>query len=109
MSLISHDVSLDIGEKKQRWLDINPEGRLLIEAQDIAEELMIMLRVYGQQSAVMKEFRRHLVWLKTETTRKALGGANVEDSILHKLDRLLGRHQHQPSCSCPSCSASHGH
>ncbi|KAF3015892.1 hypothetical protein E8E14_009873 [Neopestalotiopsis sp. 37M] len=41
-------------------LVINPEGIVLKEAQDIAEELMIMKRVYGEQLKVAKDFMRHL-------------------------------------------------
>lgn len=43
-----------------RYLDINPEGVILKEAQDIAEELMIMKRVYQEQLKVITDFRRHL-------------------------------------------------
>ncbi|RYP46241.1 hypothetical protein DL768_007508 [Monosporascus sp. mg162] len=42
------------------YLNINPEGVLLKEAQDIAEELQIMKRVYTEQLNVVKDFKRHL-------------------------------------------------
>ncbi|KAK9426595.1 hypothetical protein SUNI508_00122 [Seiridium unicorne] len=45
---------------RHKYLDINPEGVILKEAQDIAEELMIMKRVYNEQLKVMKDFTRHL-------------------------------------------------
>ena len=43
------------------YLKINPEGTILREAQDIAEELKIMLRVFHQQSVVLKELKRHII------------------------------------------------
>lgn len=39
---------------------INPEGVVLKEAQDIAEELMIMKRVYNEQLKVARDLMRHL-------------------------------------------------
>jgi hypothetical protein len=58
--------ALDPGQYNSRentghkYLDINPEGTLLREAQDIAEELRIMLRIYNQQLHVVKDFRKSL-------------------------------------------------
>lgn len=43
------------------YLKINPEGTILRESQDIAEELKIMLRVFHQQSVVVKELKRHII------------------------------------------------
>ncbi|RYP76353.1 hypothetical protein DL771_001792 [Monosporascus sp. 5C6A] len=43
-----------------KYLNINPEGVLFKEAQDIAEELKIMKRVYTEQLNVVKDFKRHL-------------------------------------------------
>lgn len=43
-----------------RYLDINPEGKLLREAQDIAEELRIMIDIYTQQLNVVKDFHKCL-------------------------------------------------
>ncbi|KAK7409062.1 hypothetical protein QQX98_008766 [Neonectria punicea] len=53
-------------DNNYKYLDINPEGVLLQEAQDIAEELKIMLRIYTEQGAVIKSFRRHLGQLNGE-------------------------------------------
>ncbi|KAK8071235.1 hypothetical protein PG997_011438 [Apiospora hydei] len=44
-----------------RYLDINPEGALLKEAQDIAEELKMMKRIYNEQIKVVKDFKRYLI------------------------------------------------
>lgn len=41
-----------------KYLDINPEGTLLREAQDIAEELQIMLRIYNQQLHIVRDLRK---------------------------------------------------
>lgn len=105
-------------EKWQRYLEINLEGKLLQESQDICEELMILLRVYSQQITVIKEFRRHLATLKEEETRtqwllaeKArresrdlkgpaddVQGGGVSESamigfsVVQKMDRLLSWH-----------------
>ena len=43
-----------------KYLDINPEGALLKEAQDIAEELKMMKRIYNEQLKVVQDFKRHL-------------------------------------------------
>jgi predicted DNA-binding protein YlxM (UPF0122 family) len=42
------------------YLRINPEGTILRESQDIAEELEIMLRVFSQQLGVVQELKRHI-------------------------------------------------
>ncbi|KAK5655193.1 hypothetical protein OQA88_6092 [Cercophora sp. LCS_1] len=99
--------------EKWRFLDINLEGKLLQESQDICEELMILLRVYSQQITVIKEFRRHLATLKEEETRAQWKetersrieshegtadpatlseSAMVEFAVIRKLDRLLSWH-----------------
>ncbi|RYP79475.1 hypothetical protein DL770_006656 [Monosporascus sp. CRB-9-2] len=43
-----------------KYLNINPEGILFKEAQDIAEELKIMKRIYTEQLNVVKDFKRHI-------------------------------------------------
>jgi hypothetical protein len=53
-----------------KYLDINPEGALLRESQDIAEELGIMLRIYNQQLNVVKDFRKALVHMNGEHEEK---------------------------------------
>jgi len=72
-----------------RYLDINPEGQLLQEAQDIAEELMIMMHIYNQQHTVVREFRRHLTGLKSGELSLVPGGLGDENIVLQKLDRIL--------------------
>jgi hypothetical protein len=113
-SIGSDCITEAIAERWQRFLEINLEGRLLQESRDICEELMILLRVYGQQITVIKEFRRHLATLKEEETRAewlAAEKAQRESSgqeateanpvsehamigfeVIQKLDRLLSWH-----------------
>jgi len=45
---------------KKMYLDINPEGTLLRESQDVVEELQIMSRIYDQQIHVVRDFRKFL-------------------------------------------------
>ncbi len=52
-----------VEDLKQKYLDINPEGMLFRESQDVAEELRIMARIYNQQLTVVKDFRKHLAGL----------------------------------------------
>ncbi|KAK7947036.1 CorA-like Mg2+ transporter protein [Apiospora aurea] len=54
-----------------KYLDINPEGALPKEAQDIAEELKIMKRIYNEQLKVVKDFKRHLAHPRGRRTDKA--------------------------------------
>lgn len=42
------------------YLNINPEGELLRETQDIIEELRMMQGIFNQQMHVMEEFSRYL-------------------------------------------------
>lgn len=74
-----------------RYLHINPEGALLREAQDIAEELRIMIGIYSQQLSVVKDFHKCL---------EQLNGAPVgaRDRDLKRLVRHLSvMWEHQKS------------
>jgi hypothetical protein len=55
------------GSAKHSYLDINPEGTLLRESQDVAEELQIMLRIYNQQLHVVRDFRKILGHMNGES------------------------------------------
>jgi len=48
------------GSSSTVYLNVNPEGTLLREAQDIAEELRIMSRIFIQQQQVVKDFKKAL-------------------------------------------------
>jgi hypothetical protein len=56
-----------ISTTNHKYLDINPEGTLLRESQDIAEELQIMLRIYNQQLHVVRDFRKILGHMNGES------------------------------------------
>ncbi|KAL1848115.1 hypothetical protein Daus18300_013714 [Diaporthe australafricana] len=43
-----------------QYLSINPEGVLLREAQDIVEELRMMIRIYAQQLSAVGDFHKSL-------------------------------------------------
>ncbi|KAF7554998.1 hypothetical protein G7Z17_g2492 [Cylindrodendrum hubeiense] len=47
-------------DSTRSYLNINPEGVLLRESQDIAEELSIMERIFKQQSTVVKDFKKYM-------------------------------------------------
>ncbi|KAF8849052.1 hypothetical protein BDZ45DRAFT_753177 [Acephala macrosclerotiorum] len=55
------------GSSKHSYLDINPEGTLLRESQDVAEELQIMLKIYSQQLHVVRDFRKILGHMNGES------------------------------------------
>ncbi|KAB5586057.1 hypothetical protein GE09DRAFT_51240 [Coniochaeta sp. 2T2.1] len=52
---------------RSKYLNINPEGTLLKEARDIAEELGIMQRVFKNQQQVVRDYRRYLARQKGES------------------------------------------
>ncbi|KAI0009457.1 hypothetical protein F4779DRAFT_617633 [Xylariaceae sp. FL0662B] len=62
VALVSDDLVPNDGGmvRNRRLLDINPEGRLLQEAQDITEELRIMRQIFQEQMQVVKDFKRYL-------------------------------------------------
>ncbi|RYP33752.1 hypothetical protein DL767_004619 [Monosporascus sp. MG133] len=63
MTTIAYDGfwrALRTGNVGKKVLDLNPEGVLFREAQDIAEELKIMKTIYNEQLKVVKDFKRHL-------------------------------------------------
>jgi hypothetical protein len=77
---------------QKRYLDINPEGILLREAQDVSEELMIMKRIYSEQLKVVKDFKRHLAHPLGRP--KAAEGEDLVQRLLHGLDRIYSRTGH---------------
>jgi hypothetical protein len=101
--MISRDMAAELNSDRwQRFLDINPEGQLLQEAQDIAEELMIMMRIYSQQLSVVRDFRRHLTGLHSEELTLVPGGHGDENLVLQKLDKILTRHIARSSTGSPA-------
>ncbi|KAK8073492.1 hypothetical protein PG994_004391 [Apiospora phragmitis] len=61
-----------------KYLDINPEGALLKEAQDIAEELKMMKRIYNDQLKVVKDFKRHLIHPQGRRAEKADAASKIQ-------------------------------
>lgn len=69
---------------QHKYLDINPEGTLLQESQDIAEELKIMKRIYNEQQKVVKDFKRHLAH-PLGKRKKAVGDAVLIRKLIDAL------------------------
>ena len=67
-----------------KYLDINPEGALLKEAQDIAEELKMMKRIYNEQLKVVKDFKRHLIRPQGRQAEKEDSASQLQQ-LLHDL------------------------
>ncbi|KAJ8108601.1 hypothetical protein ONZ43_g6374 [Nemania bipapillata] len=75
LSIESHITpSVDGNFSHHKRLDINPEGIILQEAQDIAEELRIMGRVFADQWKVTKDLKRHLTHPEGEYTDQVQHG-----------------------------------
>lgn len=76
------------------YLNVNPEGALLRETQDIVEELHMMSGLFSQQYQVVKDFKKSLEKLnekrehKTHTPnesvlRDSVGGLGLQMSMSH--------------------------
>jgi hypothetical protein len=59
----SADAVGDIEDKAKSLLDINPEGVLLREIQDILDELHLLLNIKIKQQRVFKEFNKHVEYM----------------------------------------------
>lgn len=84
-----------------RYLCINPAGTLLREAQDIAEELRMMNRIYAQQLSAVDDFRKSLQrWNKQRpnidyrkseiTTDATRGDPSTDLEILEEMTEQIG-------------------
>lgn len=51
---------VDLETTARKYLNINPEGKLLKEVHDIIEELRMMMRIFAQQKTVADDFAEHL-------------------------------------------------
>lgn len=60
------------------YLNINPGGALLREAQDIDEELRMMMRIYSQQLRAMEAFRKTLRRLYKQPTQANGDRVNIQ-------------------------------
>ncbi|ETS77767.1 hypothetical protein PFICI_09829 [Pestalotiopsis fici W106-1] len=71
-------------------LKVNVEGVVFKEAQDIAEELMIMKRVYCEQLKVAKDFMRHLTHTHGRHAAK-LGDALLINKFISELKKTMAK------------------
>jgi len=70
MTTVSSDFESETAEEAWRqFLYSTPEWTLLQEYRDIGQELMMLMRVYNQQTAVVKEFRRVIISFREEEAR----------------------------------------
>lgn len=70
--------------QSHRYLDINPEGTLLREAQDISEELRIMIGIFSQQLGVVRSFQKCLEHLNGDFKTR-----NKPHQVTKSLQQLL--------------------
>lgn len=66
----SKDPSQQSEKSVRAYLNVNPEGALLRESQDIIEELHMMSRIFSQQIQVIKDFKKALEGLNEREDRK---------------------------------------
>lgn len=66
----SRDPSQHSEKSARAYLNVNPEGALLRESQDIIEELHMMSRIFSQQLQVVKDFKKALETLNEREDRK---------------------------------------
>ncbi|KAM7221765.1 hypothetical protein V8F06_002758 [Rhypophila decipiens] len=79
---------------KHKYLEINPEGQLLQEAQDITEELQIMKRIFNEQIQVVRDFRRHLDHL-ADAQRSKDDSKDMATLLSKILDTMLQEKQNK--------------
>jgi hypothetical protein len=60
------------------YLNVNPEGALLRECQDIVEELRMMSRIFTQQSQVVKDFKKALEKMNEKDDRRHESAASFQ-------------------------------
>lgn len=57
-------------------MNINPEGLILREAQDIDEELRMMIRIYAQQLGAVEDFHKSLTRWNKQLNQRSDGQKN---------------------------------
>lgn len=70
--------------QSQKYLDINPEGTLLKEAQDIVEELKIMIGIFSQQLKVVKNFQKCLEAMNGDPKTRSRA-PHLSKALLHHM------------------------
>ncbi|KAI0185285.1 hypothetical protein EV127DRAFT_515449 [Xylaria flabelliformis] len=86
--------SVDGNISNPRRLDINPEGVILQEAQDIAEELRMMSQVFTDQWKVTKDLKRYLKYPEGEGIEQPRELAALEKLIVRLLNQRDSVKQH---------------
>ncbi|KAI0862286.1 hypothetical protein F4860DRAFT_123398 [Xylaria cubensis] len=94
--------SVDGNISHHRRLDINPEGVILQEAQDIAEELRMMGQVFTDQWKVTKDLKRYLKYPEGEGNEQPRELAALEKLIVRLLSQQDSVKQHSPDTSVNS-------
>jgi hypothetical protein len=97
----SNLLSINGENSHHKRLDINPEGILLREAQDIAEELRIMGRIFTDQWKVVKEFKRYLTHPEGEPKDRPKDLAALEKLLVKVLERRDPTQTHLPTGTGP--------
>ncbi|KAG6356053.1 hypothetical protein INS49_015438 [Diaporthe citri] len=77
--------------QSQKYLDINPEGTLLKEAQDIVEELKIMIGIFSQQLGVVKNFQKCLEHMNGDPTTRSRA-PHLTKAFLHHVAAWATEH-----------------
>jgi hypothetical protein len=82
----------DLEEVARKYLNINPEGKLLKEVHDIIEELRMMMRIYNQQHAVVQDFKDHIDTLHEQERKRSLKmqADDTQLNVLVEIKNLLG-------------------
>lgn len=100
MDVLALSAQSDPLNSSHKYLNINPEGALLQESQDIAEELGIMLRIYNQQLNVVKDFKKGLVSMNEEFDKRGSVEIAIAKLLLAaqpnlQIDRAKDEEAHQ--------------
>jgi hypothetical protein len=82
----------NLEEVARKYLNINPEGKLLKEVHDIIEELRMMMRIYAQQQTVVQDFKEHLITLHEQERKRSLKmqADDTQLNVLVEIKNLLG-------------------
>jgi hypothetical protein len=102
INLLSNNMLPSGTNAGSKYLEINPEGALLEEAQDIAEELMIMKKIYTEQMKVVKDFKRHI-----DSLQGSRGGLTQDQvALLGTLLESMNNRGRTSPCETPDMAPS---
>lgn len=80
--------AMDLESTARKYLNINPEGKLLKEVHDIIEELRMMMRIFAQQKTVADDFAEHLRTLHDQERKHNLN-MPADDGKLEIMVQML--------------------